>query len=224
MNLKINKDSAINSTSCICRFCDLKLLKSVYANDVPWIENEKFYALVTQGALVHGWSIIFPKEHILNLSNHYNKSSFYYFVNEVVQQTKNKFGKISVFEHGSIKENSLTSCGTSHAHLHVVPLQFSLEEESINFNDSLKWIKCRLNDLKSIVDGSEYLFVSDNYDGENTYGFVCVLNIETSQFFRKVIANKIGIPEKFDYKKYKMDENSKLTLDKLNNDNHIYQK
>jgi len=68
----------------------------------------------------------------------------------------------------------------------------------------LAWQQCRATDIHAAVKGREYLFVASTFNAERTLGRLCVLDNPTSQFFRKVIADKLGIGAFFDYKKYPM--------------------
>lgn len=205
--------------SCKCRFCEIVNKNISIDIDSPWLFDEHHAALVSLGSLVPGWALVCPKKHALNLKESYLEDSFWEFTSEVVRNLELRYGKVTIFEHGSIKEKSLTSCGTAHAHLHVVPLQFSLINSAKLFSDKLKWFECNVSAIKEISQGQEYLFVSDSYDAGNSKGIICLLGYEVSQFFRKVIAKELGIAEKYNYKEFKMNELSTSTFEELKN-NH----
>ncbi|WP_338513886.1 hypothetical protein VRC24_23960 [Pseudomonas poae] len=186
-----------------CRFCGF-FSGDVQARlvDTPWLSNESYAALVSIGSIVNGWSLISPKSHVLNLATEYQKKSFWNFADDVVRAVSHEYGSVTVFEHGSCSSQSLTSCGTVHAHLHVVPLAFSLVDASARYDGAVSWVKCLARDIELYSNGREYLFVSDEYRGSETAGFISILEKETSQFFRRVIADAIGEPDKFDYKNH----------------------
>ena len=202
--MKLNVHNFLTTSAKPCRFYQLLSGKSNSAIDTPWLRNDKYVAMVSIGALVPGWSLICPVEHSLNLSKQYSKPDFWEFVTSSVDVIRQKFGPVRLFEHGAFFENSLTSCGTGHAHLHIVPLEFSLIEESIHFAPEKHWISCFASDIQDIANGQEYLFMADACDGKGTKGLITLLDSGVSQFFRKVIASRMRIGEFYDYKSYPM--------------------
>lgn len=88
--------------------------------------------------------------------------------------------------------------------MHVVPLNFALSTEALRYDGSLTWRHCAIRDIERVTADREYLFASDHFDGANTTGIVCLLNEPKSQFFRRVIATRLGLPELYDYKKYQL--------------------
>lgn len=188
-----------------CKFCQLLSNKTQNAAvDVPWLSNDHYAALVSIGALVPGWSLVCPIEHSLNLSRHYEKQEFWKFVTTAVDTLVKQYGQVRLFEHGAFSENSLTGCGTGHAHFHIVPLGFSLMDEGMFFAPEKQWERCLASEIHGIVGGQEYLFVADQFNGKQTEGLITLLDTGVSQFFRRVIANRLGIGEFFDYKNYPM--------------------
>lgn len=205
------------SSNATCRFCQyFSDNKSQTRNiDTPWLMGKEFAALVSVGALVPGWSLVCPTEHVLNLCNHYSKDEFWKFTNEVVQTLTDKYGAVRIFEHGAFSQDSVTGCGTGHAHLHVVPLNFELEREAMSFDDSLQWNNCNIEEINSMSAGKEYLFMADQYNGSHTVGKISTMDAPVSQFFRRVIAARLGIAESFDYKQHPMLDISETTAREL---------
>lgn len=199
----MNRFQLKKNTESDCRFCGF-FSGDVQARlvDTPWLADESYAALASIGSIVPGWSLVSPKAHVLNLAAEYQKESFWKFTDDAVRAVTSEYGSVTIFEHGSCSSQSLTSCGTVHAHLHVVPLAFSLIDAAVRYDRSVSWAKCLASDVKSYSNGREYLFVSDEYRSSETAGFILILEKETSQFFRRVIADAIGEPDKFDYKKY----------------------
>lgn len=203
-----------------CRFCDYMSHGSKNPIDTPWMSSIGHSAFVSIGALVEGWSLIVPKKHALNLSAEYKSTDFWNFTAEAISAVQEIYGKISIFEHGAFKPDSKTSCGTGHAHLHIVPLDFSLFEATVQLNTEMKWEACRAEEIAEKSQGQEYLFVTDSFQHSETEGHICILQQETSQFFRRVIAHKIGKPDEFDYKKFKMNDTSNRSIERLSG--HIW--
>lgn len=168
--------------------------------DRPWLEEKRYVAFTSLGSLIEGWSLAAPRAHSLNLLDNYADTAFVEFVHKAIGTIEAIYGSVVVFEHGGQHEGSATNCGTSHAHLHIVPLGFSLQHEASRFDPSLKWAECSLKNIKGLVGKREYLFVADRYAGVETTGSVCILDEGQSQFFRRVIASKLGRPEEANYR------------------------
>lgn len=200
--MQIDDKSVVNIETS-CRFCSyMKSTGRRKKIDVPWLENGQYVAMTSIGGFVPGWSLICPVQHTLNLATDYTDPSLWLFTNQAVDILSKRYGKVLVFEHGSQSSSSKTSCGTAHAHLHVVPLSFSLEQESIKYGEKykLEWQPCYATEVELATGKSEYLFVADKYEGIKTKGKLTLLDQEISQFFRKVIANKLNIYEKYNYR------------------------
>lgn len=206
--IKVNRFQSINYPENECRFCRyLSSSTSGQADlNTPWLATECYSAFVSIGSLVPGWSLIVPKAHTTNLAAEYNRADFWKFAGDAASVIEDKFGQLRVFEHGAFDESSNTGCGTGHAHLHMVPLPYSLIDEAINFDANLKWEDCLATDIHKKTRNTEYLYVADEYRGSLTLGKICLLKTQTSQFFRKVIANKMGISSSYDYKVFPMPE------------------
>lgn len=185
-----------------CRFCSL-LTGTKDAFDSLWLSEGNYRALVSVGALVPGWTLVCPTQHVVNLSDHYKREDFWTFTSTAAHVLEASYGHCAYFEHGASSSDSLTGCGVGHAHGHLVPLNFSLEAEVLSLN-GLKWLQCSVSEIRSIAKGNEYLFVAKTFAGAETSGSLCLLEAPTSQFFRRVIARKLGIADMYDYKKYPM--------------------
>lgn len=200
-----------------CRFCSIvEGTADISAlHDSPWLKGGEYAAFVSVGALVKGWSLVAPRQHTLNLTSHYNCESFFRFLDHAHRIITKEFGPTVIFEHGSQHHLSQTSCGTAHAHVHLVPLSFSLEDASSQFDGALRWQTCRATEISSIVAGNEYLFVADRYDSCFTTGQLAILKEGRSQFFRQVIAKQLGCPDIFDYKSHPQYELTKESARRL---------
>lgn len=184
-----------------CRICAIASGKYVLGEvDVPWLKDDRYLAFTSVGALVEGWSLAVPRAHSLNLLDDYTDSSFIDFVHAAVAAVEAVYGPVVVFEHGGQQEGSATNCGTSHAHLHIVPLGFSLQQAALEFDQELQWTSCSWSGLKECAGEQEYLFVADRFSGAETQGAVCILKEGQSQFFRRVIAAKLGRSDESNYR------------------------
>ncbi|MGR4895407.1 HIT family protein [Stenotrophomonas sp. LARHCG68] len=210
--------SSVHMTDA-CRFCSIGAKASTASLvDKPWLEDDHYYAIASIGALVPGWSLIVPKKHSYNLVDHLENADFYKFVEAAVSRIESMYGPVLAFEHGSIAADSATSCGTAHAHLHLVPLSFALADAAVEADSSLAWDTVRLADLAQVVGGNEYLFVADRYNGRETTGLVTTLQAGRSQFFRRIIASHLGCPDEYDYKEFPRLEIAASTAISLSHD------
>lgn len=184
-----------------CRFCSILKGKKIFGTiDTPIIENEDYYLLSSIGAMVEGWSLVIPKKHEYSMKNHYSNPKFYDFINNCIAVIKRAYhvDKVVVFEHGANKFESQTACGTNHCHIHIIPMSDSLLNE---ITDCLPFQKTTLNKVEEFVMNSEYLLYADVVDTVNASDcYIHILKEPISQFFRRIIATKLGFPDKYNYR------------------------
>ena len=187
-----------------CRFCDIVNGKIYYDDiDEPIAYNEEFFAIASVGALIEGWTLIVPRMHQLSMRTTYMNPLFLNLVEKVLPSLIKKYGPIIAFEHGANKEESITACGTDHAHMHLVPWEGSLSKKLKNYG--MKWDHCHVSEISDKASGKEYLFYADldrNESWGDPLGMIHVLRYPISQFFRHVLAEHLGKQEVSDYKKY----------------------
>jgi len=211
-----HEDVRTEATQDDCRLCAiLRDGSAVDAFESVWLGGDEYKALISVGAMVPGWTLVCPIEHEVNLTDHYSKSRFQDFVRKAHTHLQRRYGRCVVFEHGARREDSLTGCGVGHAHLHLVPLSFPLSLEALRSAPELDWRPCVMAQVQDLAAGGEYLFVADEYEGPTTAGLLARLDTPTSQFFRRVIAGRLGLPEFFDYKKYPMLDIARSSAEEL---------
>lgn len=183
-----------------CRFC---VIANGHNNEqkpenVKIAESEGFFAISSVGALVEGWTLIVPKKHCCSMKSVYSDPEFVAFTNRLVSALADCYGPVIAFEHGPNREGSETSCGTNHAHIHLVPYR-SLEAKLNNMN--IEWKSCFASQVDTLVGDNEYLFYCEpGKKWDNPIGWLHILGRPISQFFRRVIAEDQGAFEKFNYK------------------------
>ena len=149
------------------------------------------------------------------MKKHYAIPNFYNFVNNCIRIIKNAYGvnKVIVFEHGANKFGSMTACGTNHSHLHIVPINDSLLND---FSKNLSVTKVNFDQIEDYVKDSEYLLYADVEDKlETSECHIHLLEEPISQFFRKLIASKLGCPENYNYREHNNIEISNSTVKTL---------
>ena len=188
----------------ICRFCEIIKGNIGGEENSPIQESNNYFSLSSIGAFVEGWVLIVPKKHIISMKELYDKKEFVDFTNHVLNVMKLHYsGPFIIFEHGPSKCGSSTSCGTNHAHLHLVPYPYSLYKDMQS--TGLTWESCKATQISSMAGNNEYLFYSEifaNPTWEDPKGYIHILKNPISQYFRKLIASQLNCPDEFDYKKY----------------------
>jgi ATP adenylyltransferase len=201
-----------------CRFCGYFSGKSIDPIGAPWLEAADYCAIASRGSLVSGWTLICPLAHKLCLAADYRLPSFWDFVTTAAAIAHRRYGAVQIFEHGPAAAGSQMGCGTDHAHLHLLSLPFSVADEAVEYDRDLEWLQCKAADVHKHTHGKEYLFVSDGFEGEHTTGRLCLPKVSTSQFFRRVIATRLGVGESFDYRKNPMVDVARLSGNTLRSD------
>lgn len=184
-----------------CRFCQMVDNNQNLSYDQPLLINEKYFAVPSIGALVDGWTLIISREHKCSMKDMYCDKLLPEIINQTLSRLRSFYsGKFIIFEHAPNRENSLTSCGTNHAHLHIVPYDNSLIE-----NSEFEWKTCYTSDISGVAQDDEYLFyyeLQNNEVWENPLGKLHLLEAPISQYFRRIIAEQLGCSAMFDYKIY----------------------
>lgn len=187
-----------------CRFCDIISGKITGEENLPIWENDTYISLASIGAIIEGWILVIPKKHVISMKELYSTKDFNCFINDMLDLMKlNYSGPFIAFEHGANKCGSDTSCGTSHAHIHLLAYKDSLYRDMIS--TGLKWEKSNVNQIVSRVGSNEYLFyseISSNSSWKNPEGYLHILEQPISQYFRRLIASQINRASEYDYKKY----------------------
>lgn len=197
-----------------CRICQIvKGKRTLGKIDTPVMESENYIAVVSAGAIVEGWTLIFPKKHIFSMRSVYGDPEFIKFSNDILKKQRELYGKRSIiFEHGANYEGSVTACGTNHAHLHIIPYETSLLDEMKK--DGKDWKVSLPKDIGKNVKEEEYWFYAEKVESlQDACGMFHIIDQPESQYFRKLIAKKEGCQEKFDYKQYTFLDVAEKTYD-----------
>ena len=185
-----------------CRFCHIVEGHTFHgAIDVPVESNEDYLLLASIGAFVEGWSLVVPRVHCLSLREHYGRELFSKFVISSIYRVQAEYGPSVIFEHGANHCGSATSCGTDHAHLHIVPLDIELVD-ALGGNEFSSWLQVRASEINTVAGHSEYLFFSNSPMSSDPVGFVRKLSAPSSQYFRKLIAAYLGKTDISDYRSH----------------------
>lgn len=200
---EMRKDNMQSKIICSkkCRFCDiLEGKRRMGMVDNPVLKNSQFYTLVSIGGFIEGWSLVIPKEHTYSMRKFYTNSLFIDIANEMLKKIWKIYKKkCIIFEHGANHEGSITACGTNHAHLHILPYEKSLLDKM--FDSNRQWINCGIKDIADIVKDKEYWFYAEDVVNiEEAKGYLHIIEKTESQYFRRLLAEKEGYLQAYDYK------------------------
>lgn len=181
-----------------CRLCDIWAGNYQQVFDQPYMKDENYMALVSIGAFVEGWTLIVPQTHVYSMRTFYNLPAFWKFVQRTSQRIQDAYGRnVICFEHGANSCDSETSCGTHHAHLHLVPFEDSLVKDIL---EERPWKKILAQDVREVVADQEYLLYSDLERMDKlTEVYIHILQAGESQYFRKMLAKRVGVSD-YSYK------------------------
>lgn len=190
--------------------------KSTQSWDKILFQSRNFAVFPTLGALVEGWLLIVPKDHILCLG------ALSWELHSELDELRSRvslaleacYGSVTVFEHGPAQPCHLVGCGVDHAHLHMLPTQVDLIEGAKEiFPGPLKWERLsRLQETTRLYEaGLPYLYVEQS----RGTGYVTTHPNLQSQMFRKVIARHIGRPERYDWRQFPEEANILSTISRL---------
>lgn len=191
------------------------------SESAPWdrvlFESEHFVAVPTRGAIVPGWVLLVPRNHVLCLAAlpPDQWGEFEAFCAEVWDAVQAGFGPAAAFEHGPAAPNQRVGCGVDHAHLHIVPTACDLRGGAeVEFPGRIVWEPARAlaDAIARHRRGQPYLYVQQFREGPAWLGTYADL---PSQLFRKVIARSVGRPDQFDWAAHPGHRNVAATVDAL---------
>ncbi|MES2353129.1 MAG: hypothetical protein V4568_01805 [Pseudomonadota bacterium] len=198
-----------------CRFCSISEGNTFNgAADIPIDASSDYFSIASIGAIIEGWTLVVPRRHCLSLRGLYGSEEFSRFVDHLVAKVEAIYGAVTIFEHGANHNSSPTSCGTDHAHLHVVPIGFSLRA-LVETSNLAPWHLINASEINGCTNGAEYLFFSEHPQNKDPKGYLHVLEQPRSQFFRALIANAIGKPHLSDYKIHSLLDTAERTNKRL---------
>ena len=181
-------------------------------------ESNKYLVVPAIGHFVPGYLLLITLTHDYLFSSITDKDDIK-DLEATIKLIKSKlskhFGPVIIFEHGSIHGDNYAGDTINHAHLHFIPFNYNIDVKNLLLDEGLNIVS---------IDGvyeldnwySPYLFIED-VNG-NKYAAEVNNKLE-SQFLRKQIykiVDPIGVKEeKWNWKKYKHENNLEITLAKL---------
>lgn len=177
--------------------------------DVDLTPECEFATVPTLGAILPNWLLFMPRQHHLSIAQMNPDARIRLFKHARLTMEglsgREQGDDVAFFEHGAGNVGSLVGCGVDHAHLHAVPLPFSLSDKLLREQDVVAVADSA--DPWSCVRTPEYLLC---VDGAGAY--VAPANESISQFFRRTIASEIGQQDRWNYREFPFAENIAETV------------
>ena len=184
----------------LCPFCNID------NNDVSNTiidETKNFIIVPSKGALVSGYLLIIPKNHITSMNelSQSKKEELKSLIFKYRNEFYNKFGKYPIiFEHGTSKQDSDNSSSSiTHAHCHIVNHIFKNEKDIIN---QLNLNQVDENSFFKDMQKSYISYISPDLNFYITYDFK-----SKSQQMRIFIAEDLDIQDKYNWKTSNFEDN-----------------
>jgi diadenosine tetraphosphate (Ap4A) HIT family hydrolase len=144
------------------------------------------------GAFVPGYVLVFPEQHVESTLRIRGEagSGFGDLLSRTIRFVTEVFGPVTVFEHGSCSQRNLRrSACIDHAHTHVMPGVYGLSSFMPKpFGQLADWME------RTLDTDVGYLLLDEPPNGPQ-YG----PDPGVSQYMRRCIALKLGIPDEWDY-------------------------
>lgn len=163
-----------------CRFCD------VAGRETLICESEHATAFPSLGALLEGWVLIAPREHVIALSELDGDGwrDVALLADRVNMAIQAAYGPTVMFEHGAAGIHRTAGCGVDHAHLHIVPWTGNLREQIATTPDLPSFIWQRAGRRPGAREGKDYIWLHDHTGTWVTYDSEL-----PSQVVRQAISN-----------------------------------
>lgn len=163
-------------------------------------ETDNFVVFPGLGPIVEGYLLIASKDHYMGLGN--VPTELYSELESVQTKVRSiltqNYTPPLFFEHGPVSRMNKGGCCIEHAHLHALPVKVDITSElTHSFHHS---IITSYDALKTqFQKGVPYFFYETNTGERHLFA---VQESVPSQYIRKLIAQKVGKPERADWQSY----------------------
>lgn len=188
----------------------------------PWdevlYETKHFAVVPSLGSLVTGWLLIVARPKALSMASldEVLLAELDELKSLVHDTLRANFGQVAVFEHGPVLTGTEIGCSVDQAHLHLVPTELGLVEGANRLlGRRLEWKPSQgLFEVKAMLSNRRpYLYVEQ----KNSCMSVDASELP-SQLFRRVLAESLGVPERYDWRQHRCEENIYSTIRQLGPD------
>jgi len=174
--------------------------------------TDHFLVFPPLGQFVEGGLLLATGEHLISFA--YLPEEYYAeledLIREIVDQLRRHYGCAPVFfEHAPLAHGEKGTCCVDHAHLNIFPVQVDVHEHLRHFPHFSIGSLRELGEISARQRG--YLFLQ-NIDGRR---YVYQTGVVPSQYIRRIITAKLGMPERWHWREYLGLEELQHTLDTL---------
>jgi diadenosine tetraphosphate (Ap4A) HIT family hydrolase len=188
-----------------CEFCS-PVGRSEWFNRPVAVDEDRAMAIPSLGSFRPGYLLVVPVTHVTASCRipTGDKARFAAFVSDLVSQLTLLYRtQVTIYEHGACLSNdkSQSAC-VNHAHVHLIPGHYDLTTEAPSE-------VCKHNSFVDFLEEGQsdsYLMLQD--PGGPLLSFQ---DKPRSQFFRRIIAQRMGIPDYWDYAMFPFFDNVKRT-------------
>ena len=201
-----------------CAFCAVggaAKFRGTHIWDTVLAETKNFIVVPSKGALIEGWILVVPRQHFLSLGALplEMKEELRGLVKDMSSMLSQRYCPPTFFEHGPSKPTTAFGCGVDHAHLHLVPLVTKISEAAT--------VQMGAPEIMDEQDFWEQWPIAIRHQGGSDYlmlgepsrpVYVWESPTTVSQFFRRLIAASIGLPQMYDYRQFPFEDNVCKTI------------
>lgn len=186
------------------RFDALLSGSSRAAYDRPLLDRGEWLVAPTLGAITSGWLLALPRRQVLSFRDSTLNGGPLPL--SVVDDVRTHLGlkpeEIIWFEHGPASAGTVVGCGLDHAHIHILLRpSFSVEDffDRARSATELNWRGSSAVDCYAQLAPTRSYFAAGSGDRA-----ICASDVEPagSQFFRRVVADLVGVEASWDYRRF----------------------
>lgn len=192
---------------------DCFICRAARDDELPWTDQPillrpgRGCVLPGVGALVAGYVLVSPADHVPNLCAASVETGFADFLRQVLRCLGDHLGEMTYWEHGGVANPSFpTSACVDHAHLHVVPGSYAFKlpaTAAVHSADAPTMLTEHSTDWRE----RPYLMA-----GSTSGPCTLVEDIGIPQYFRRQLATAVGTPDLWDYAAFPGEANVRATL------------
>jgi diadenosine tetraphosphate (Ap4A) HIT family hydrolase len=185
-----------------CRYCSGFLTLGASGKQSEFnaliLESPNFVVVPTLGHFIPGWCLIVPRLHYacMGALETHLYPEFLSVKSQLETILRSIYGDVIQFEHGPCSLGTAGAC-VDHAHLHMVPTRADIGAEL-----SSRFMGYPVDGMTVLASayraGRSYLFYENN-EGESSMYDVSVL---PSQYMRMLLAQELGMLERYDWRSY----------------------
>lgn len=184
------------------------------SHDTIVYEDKLCVVAPTLGSIVPNWFLIIPRDYHINFKSFQESEGCnpQDLIDVVMEKLGSQHAEALWFEHGASVAGSSLGCGVDHAHIHLLinsPISADEMIEAAELKTAQEWKRAGATQAYEHVDAFDPYLIAGS--AENAAVAQAPSNLP-SQFFRKIIAEKVGLSDQWDYKKFPHSLNINKTL------------